>query len=63
MKLDIWIIFRSSLLYPPTLEVKTSDSAVNGLAGSYKKTDQFKAFRPVYSKNHHHIFYEGLYRT
>ena len=53
---------RSSLLYPPTLQVKTNDSDVNRLAGSYEKTDQFKTFRPVYknSINDHHIFYKGL---
>ena len=54
---------RSSLLYPPTLQVKTNDSDVNRFAGCYEKTDQFKTFRPVYknSRNDHHIFYEGLF--
>ena len=60
MKLDIWIIFRSSVLYPPTLEVKTSDPAIDRLEGFYKKTDQFKAFRPVYTGSYYQIFYEGL---
>ena len=52
---------RSSLLYPPTLQVKTSDPVIDSLAGSYEKTYYYTDFRPVYKHSHndHHIFYQG----
>ena len=39
---------RSSLLYPPSLVVESSDPAVEELAGVYFKTDRVRDFRPTY---------------
>ena len=41
--------------------MKTSDPDIDRLAGSYKKTDQYTASRPVYqnSLNQNCIFYDG----
>ena len=41
--------------------MKTSDPDIDHLAGSYKKTDQYTASRPVYqnSVNQNFIFYDG----
>ena len=53
---------RSSLLYPPALLVRTSDPAIDSLAGVYTKTGQDERdFRPVYkhSVNPNYIYYEG----
>merc|ERR1711988_734126 len=52
---------RSSLLYPPTLQVKTSDPAIDGLEGSYEKTDRSTHFRPIYkhTDNDHQIYYKA----
>ena len=61
IKLFQYTIPRSSLLYPPTLQVKTSDPAIDRLEGSYEKTDQYADFRPAYkhSGNDHYIYYKG----
>ena len=53
---------RSSLLYPPAFLVRTSDPAIDSLAGVYTKTGQDERdFRPVYkhSVNPNYIYYEG----
>lgn len=52
----------SSLLYPFTFKVETSESTLKNLAGIYEKTSLDKReHRPVYKhrKNENHIFYEG----
>ena len=52
----------SSLLYPPSFRVETSESTLTSLTGIYEKTSLDKReHRPVYKhrENENHIFYEG----
>ena len=52
----------SSLLYPPSFRVETSEPTLTNLAGIYEKTSLDKReHRPVYKhrENENHIFYEG----
>ena len=50
---------RSSLLYPPSVIVQSSDPAVDSLAGTYSKTEENRNFRPVYRNKDNYIYYEG----
>ena len=51
----------SSLLYPPSFRVETSESTLTSLTGIYEKTSDLREHRPVYKhrENENNIFYEG----
>ena len=57
---DILIALSSVLLYPPSVRVRTSDPAVDSLAGVYTKTEKSVSdFRPEYRYKENYIYYEG----
>ena len=53
---------RSSLLYPPALELVTSELSLSALSGVYRKSGHKNInFRPVYinKENSEYMFYQG----
>ena len=59
----IKFLSRSSLLYPPAFELKTSEAELLYLSGVFRKSERKNInFRPVYinSANSEYMFYQGI---
>ena len=57
------LVSRSSLLYPPAFELKTSEAELSYLSGVFRKSERKNInFKPVYinSANSEYMFYQGI---